>query len=83
MLNHSPPQLGGNIGPMVLVRGDSRFEANCNVYRNFIQIGLLVRKIFTDNLFRRHRQRHTHKHTRQAKSQFSGRVSVSRVREMC
>jgi len=28
-------KLGGNNGPIVLVRGGSRFDANCNIHRNF------------------------------------------------
>ena len=47
----------------------------------FIQIGQLVRKIFTDKLFRTDRHTHTHTHTRQAKNQFSSRFSESQ--EMC
>jgi len=29
------PKLGGNNGPIVLFMGGSRFDANCNIYRNF------------------------------------------------
>jgi len=30
-----PSKLGGSTGPIVLVREGSRFEANCNIHRNF------------------------------------------------
>ena len=41
-------KLWGNVGPTILAKGGYRFEADCNIYEIFIQIGQLVRKISTD-----------------------------------
>jgi len=60
---HPLPKLLGNIGPIVMARGGFRFET----------IDQSVRKVSSDKLFR------THRHTRQAKNQFSARFSDSRV----
>jgi len=58
-------KLGGNNGPIVLVRGGSRFDANCNIHRYFhIQV---VRYPLT-NLFA---QTDTHTHVK-LKTSFLG-----------
>ena len=77
--NRPLPKLEGNNGPIVLVRGGSRFDANCYTVI-FIQIGQVFRKISTDKLFRTHRQTdrqtETHRHTHvKLKTRFLG-VSV-------
>jgi len=59
------PKLGGNNGPIVLLRGVLNLTPIATYTVIFIQIGQFFRKISTDNFLRTDRQkdRQAHRHT--------------------